>query len=60
MSTAGINLLQDIIVVFIPMPMIWDLRMEPRKKFGVACMFGLGIAYDPLSFPNHVLLDENP
>ena len=44
--TAGINLLQDIIVVFIPMPMLWGLRMEPHKKLGVTCIFGLGIAYD--------------
>ncbi|KAL8792152.1 MAG: hypothetical protein Q9195_005248 [Heterodermia aff. obscurata] len=42
--TGGLNLLQDVIVVFLPMPVLWGLpRMTPHKKLGVTCMFGLGI-----------------
>lgn len=60
MYTAGLNLLQDIIVVFIPMPILWGLQMAPLKKLGVACIFGLGIVYGSRSLPNRALLeDEN-
>lgn len=60
MYTAGLNLLQDVIVVFIPMPMVWGLQMAPNKKLGVACIFGLGIAYDLHILSSPVLLGQNP
>lgn len=44
MYTASLNLLQDVIVVFLPMPVLWALKMAPHKKLGVSCIFGLGIA----------------
>lgn len=44
MYTAGLNLLQDVIVVFLPMPVLWALQMAPNKKLGVTCIFGVGIA----------------
>ncbi|KAL8692158.1 MAG: hypothetical protein Q9218_002754 [Villophora microphyllina] len=43
MYTGGLNLLQDVIVVFMPMPIIWGLQMAPHKKLGVMCIFGIGI-----------------
>ena len=45
MYTAGLNLLQDVIVVFLPMPILWGLQMAPHKKLGVTCIFGVGILY---------------
>ena len=50
--TAGLNLLQDIVVVFLPMPVLWGLELAPHKKLGVTLMFGIGIAYEILSFFN--------
>jgi hypothetical protein len=40
---AGIsNLLIDVLVVTLPMPMLWRLQMPLKKKIGVSAMFGLG------------------
>lgn len=52
MYTAGLNLLQDIIVVVIPMPILWHSQIGPLKKLRVACVFGFGILYGSSSFSN--------
>lgn len=40
---AGItNLVIDVFVVVMPMPMLWGLRMSLRKRLGVIGMFSLG------------------
>ncbi|KAI2637748.1 hypothetical protein GGS26DRAFT_544993 [Hypomontagnella submonticulosa] len=36
------NLLIDVFIVALPMPMLFGLRITLLKKFGVAAMFGLG------------------
>ncbi|TEY33691.1 hypothetical protein BOTCAL_0668g00020 [Botryotinia calthae] len=37
-----INLLIDVSVVVLPMPLLWALQMDWKKKIGVAAMFSLG------------------
>lgn len=39
------NLLMDVIVVVLPMPVLWDLQMAAGKKVRIGGMFGLGIMY---------------
>jgi hypothetical protein len=36
------NLLLDVIVVVLPMPVLWKLRLPWGKKIAVMAMFGLG------------------
>lgn len=41
---AGLNLTLDVMVVFLPTPMLWGLQMPVRKKVLLSGMFGLGIS----------------
>jgi hypothetical protein len=42
MSTAGIAILTDILILAIPIAMVWPLRLNWRKKFAVGCVLSLG------------------
>lgn len=42
--TAGVNLLQDFIVVVLPMPVLWRLQMATSRKLAVTGLFSLGLA----------------
>ncbi|KAL5335747.1 hypothetical protein BJX70DRAFT_374383 [Aspergillus crustosus] len=39
----GTDLLTDFIIMFMPVPIIWGLRMSVRKKIGVTSVFMVGI-----------------
>jgi hypothetical protein len=36
------NLLMDVAIVVLPMPVIWGLKMKIKSKVGVSLMFGMG------------------
>lgn len=40
--TGIINLLIDVGIVVLPMPLVWKLQMPVAKRVGVSAMFGLG------------------
>lgn len=42
---AVFNLIEDAIVVVLPMPIVWRLQMATGRKVGLSCIFGMGIAY---------------
>ena len=42
-----VNLLLDVCVVVLPMPVLWGLQMAVSKKLMLSGMFGLGIVYAP-------------
>ena len=42
MATAGINLTTDVIVLCIPMPLVWRLRLSTKRKSAVSFIFVLG------------------
>lgn len=44
LSVSGINLILDITVVALPMPIIWTLQMPTSKKVAVSAIFGMGVA----------------
>ena len=44
-----LGLLLDVIVVAVPMPMLWGLRMRVQRKIVLTCLFGMGILYVQLS-----------
>ena len=45
MCIAVLNLLQDIVVVVLPMPVLWGLQIMRRQKVSMSCLFGIGILY---------------
>lgn len=45
LSTAIINMVQDVIVVALPMPMLWRLQLARSKKLELSLIFGVGIGY---------------
>ncbi|CAG8164742.1 unnamed protein product [Penicillium olsonii] len=42
-ASAGFNMVMDLVVVLLPLPVIWGLRMSSRKKMGVTTSFAIGI-----------------
>ena len=40
--TAIMNLMMDLIVVVLPLPMLWRLHMSSRKKIQLTFVFGMG------------------
>ena len=42
---AIVNLIQDMIVVVLPMRVLWRLQMATHRKAALSCIFGLGFAY---------------
>lgn len=43
LSISAINLILDIIVVALPMPLLWTLQMPKPKKLAISVVFGMGI-----------------
>ncbi|OTA64299.1 hypothetical protein K449DRAFT_394111 [Hypoxylon sp. EC38] len=41
--SAIFNLVLDVCILVLPMPMPWTLKMNTRKKVAISCVFGLGI-----------------
>lgn len=41
--TTILGLVFDFIIVILPMPMLWSLQMETRKKTGISIVLGMGI-----------------
>ena len=37
------NLLIDVIIVFLPLPLLWKLQMQLTKKIAITGMFSLGL-----------------
>jgi hypothetical protein len=40
--SAIFNLVLDVCILVLPMPMLWTLNMSPRKKIAITFVFGLG------------------
>lgn len=41
-ATSVINLVVDLMIIVLPMPMVWQLQMAARKKIALTMTFGLG------------------
>ena len=42
-ASSIINLLLDVVVIVLPMPVLWALRIPTSKKIAISAMFGIGI-----------------
>lgn len=43
-STAVVNIMSDVMLFILPMPMIFNLQMPLKQKLGLFFMFGIGSA----------------
>lgn len=43
--SVAINVVLDIFVVILPLPVVWKLKMPARKKAAVTGMFSIGLLY---------------
>ena len=43
LTSVSLNMLIDILIVFLPMPPLWRLQMAARNKIAISFMFGLGL-----------------
>ena len=44
-----LNLMTDLTIVILPMPVLWKLQLPVAKKVALTFMFGVGVLYDCLS-----------
>ncbi|KAI0199489.1 hypothetical protein F4808DRAFT_213140 [Astrocystis sublimbata] len=42
-ASSGINVVSDLIIFILPIIAIWQLQIPPKKKIGVAVVFGAGV-----------------
>lgn len=42
-ASGGLNLLTDIMVLSLPVPMVWALKIPRRNKIILLCLFGVGL-----------------
>lgn len=45
-TSGAINVISDIYVLLVPIPIIWGLNMKTTRKVKIIMIFGLGILYD--------------
>lgn len=43
LSTAIVNLLIDVAIVALPLPILWGLQMKTSRKIALTAMFSLGV-----------------
>lgn len=54
MYIAIFNLLLDVMVVILPMPILWRLQMARSKKMALSFILGIGIMYGS-EFDQHLV-----
>lgn len=40
-----VNLVLDVIVIILPLPILWNLNMATTKKVAISAVFGVGLMY---------------
>lgn len=45
LSSGGVNLFIDVMIVILPMPMLWGLQLGLHKKIALTFIFGLGAVW---------------
>ncbi|KAE8334031.1 hypothetical protein BDV39DRAFT_188334 [Aspergillus sergii] len=49
LATAITNTISDVILILLPIPVVWGLRLPVIQKIGVLCMFGVGFLTTSIS-----------
>lgn len=43
MAAAAFNLVLDVLIVLLPVPIVWRLQLPKQKKVGITATFALGL-----------------
>ena len=43
MASAATNTISDLMILLLPLRIIWNLQLEPRRKIGVSAVFAIGL-----------------
>jgi hypothetical protein len=54
-AMASADLIIDIIVILLPMPILWTLQLKTSKKVLLTAVFGLGFLYGNFNFVTSTL-----
>ncbi len=54
--TAILNLIMDSIIVILPMPMLWRLQMQTKKKIGLIIVLGMGAMSVPAASSREICI----
>lgn len=57
-AQAIINAIEDFIILFLPLPVLWKLQMDNKMKLGLSLLFGLGGATCIVSIVRVVLYQD--
>ncbi|KAI9833957.1 MAG: hypothetical protein M1826_005862 [Phylliscum demangeonii] len=49
-STGALNLLADLVILLLPLPVVWRLQLVRKQKLALTAIFALGILVDPESW----------
>lgn len=55
----SMNVISDVLLFLLPLPMVWQLRLSPREKFGLVLIFMSGIANCAVTTVRFALLVQN-
>jgi len=47
-AAAAINMVLDVVIVLLPLPIVWKLQMPTQRKIGITITFALGLRQDRL------------
>lgn len=45
LAMGAMSLIEDVAILILPQPVIWQLHLDCRKKLGLAIVFSLGMLY---------------
>ena len=56
LASGIINIVIDLIMIILPMPLVWQLQMSQQRKFALSAVFALGILYVFPSTPSNAII----
>ena len=57
-SSGVFNIIFDVVILLVPIPMLWTLKIGPKRKIGIYVIFTVGTMYEVTSNPRVALLIE--
>lgn len=59
-AVVSTNLITDLLIVILPMPMTWRLQLPTTRKLALTSIFGIGLLYVPIHLINgHLHIDTD-
>ncbi len=49
------NIITDFVLLFLPVPLLWKLHVNGRRKLGLAVVFGTAILYVTLLYHHYLV-----